>query len=401
MDEDTPQTNQVFSQTPEDITQQTNRERQREREQLSDLVTSLKSLLRLDQDGIGNRHILLESLESTRQAIDRFSISVRRESFLSDVFVTDRVACDSDSRANNRISSNIRVNGGVSDRISCDRVNGFRATSDDFTATSDDDRADDDDRATDSVRSPSTQSSWRSSISTAATSVSMSSRDSILYRNFLSNQDERPEEPFSYRDDDNLSFTGSSASDDEEDSHDESFERLSSILASLQKQAETAVSTPAITHPDDSVPEVAGGITPTPHFFPSAAGISSKGSPAPAHDSAEHPLPTFSPTHRRSFSPAPRSSPRGSVLGMVRRRSGMPLDRKLVEIANLERDLEGLLTEFLDERKMDEEAAGGELQDILFKWVWIYMMGGGVVWLVVGMVLGWGCGTTCEIRACE
>ena len=228
---------------------------------------------------------------------------------------------------------------------------------------------------------------------------------------------------FSY-DDEDVSFSDQDLDDDgADDDHDESFQRLSSILASLQKQAEAAVSTPAITHPDGSAPEVASEIGAAPRTVSDVAGdivgatakaalaelrgsmrsptptlqmlaglaISRRNSPAPKSDCSEYPLQAFSPTHRRSFSPAPRSSARSSVLGMVRRRSGMPSERKSVEFTNLEKDLEGLLTEFLDDR-LDAELDGE--RDTMFRWVWVYMLGGGIVWLVVGLFLGLGC-TSC------
>jgi hypothetical protein len=42
-----------------------------------------------------------------------------------------------------------------------------------------------------------------------------------------------------------------------------------------------------------------------------------------------------------------------------------------------------MLAEFLESR---------DRMDIMFKWVWIYLLGGGIVWVAVGWVLGWGCG---------
>lgn len=49
-------------------------------------------------------------------------------------------------------------------------------------------------------------------------------------------------------------------------------------------------------------------------------------------------------------------------------------------------DLDGLIADFLEERL---SAQSGEY-DLMFRWVWIYMVGGGFLWLVVGRILGWG-----------
>lgn len=45
-------------------------------------------------------------------------------------------------------------------------------------------------------------------------------------------------------------------------------------------------------------------------------------------------------------------------------------------------ELEGLLTEFLEAREKVEMG---------FRWVWVYLLGGGIVWALVGWLLSWGC----------
>ena len=54
-------------------------------------------------------------------------------------------------------------------------------------------------------------------------------------------------------------------------------------------------------------------------------------------------------------------------------------------------EIEGLLTEFLEVREKVEMG---------FRWVWVYLLGGGIVWALVGWLLSWGCvecAVSCEI----
>lgn len=51
-------------------------------------------------------------------------------------------------------------------------------------------------------------------------------------------------------------------------------------------------------------------------------------------------------------------------------------------------DLESLLNEFLDITQIRNREGA---YDAMFRLVWIYLLGGGVVWAAVGLVLGWGC----------
>lgn len=57
-------------------------------------------------------------------------------------------------------------------------------------------------------------------------------------------------------------------------------------------------------------------------------------------------------------------------------------------------DLEGLLNEFLEITQMRNREA---MYDVMFRCVWIYLLGGGFVWTAVGWMLGWGCR---ECRGC-
>jgi hypothetical protein len=79
---------------------------------------------------------------------------------------------------------------------------------------------------------------------------------------------------------------------------------------------------------------------------------------------------------RPALSPASFNTPTPSPQ-LERRNSNLPK----------ELEIEGLLAEFLESR---------ERAEVMFKWVWIYLLGGGIVWGVVGWVLGWGC-TECSV----
>lgn len=57
-------------------------------------------------------------------------------------------------------------------------------------------------------------------------------------------------------------------------------------------------------------------------------------------------------------------------------------------------DLEGLLNEFLEITQMRNREG---MYDVMFRCVWIYLLGGGFVWTAVGWMLGWGCR---ECRGC-
>ncbi|KAG0129533.1 hypothetical protein HOY82DRAFT_579726 [Tuber indicum] len=56
-----------------------------------------------------------------------------------------------------------------------------------------------------------------------------------------------------------------------------------------------------------------------------------------------------------------------------------------------ELEIDGLLTEFLE---------GREGVEMGFRWVWMYLLGGGIVWAFVGWLLSWGCvecAANCEL----
>ncbi|KAF8542494.1 hypothetical protein BDD12DRAFT_824566 [Trichophaea hybrida] len=143
------------------IRYQINRERRCEREQLSEQLTTLKSLIRLDADGIGDREDLFDVLEKTRQNIERFSITLRRESLNLDVGCID-------SRPFRFAMSGTGGRGGSVDGNEGVRLRSFSGSS-------------------------STHSSWRSSSSTiSTTATSISPRDSLFSRRFAPSPVFRP-----------------------------------------------------------------------------------------------------------------------------------------------------------------------------------------------------------------
>lgn len=109
-----------------------------------------------------------------------------------------------------------------------------------------------------------------------------------------------------------------------------------------------------------SSPEGDDGMLPTPPPSLRKRGEGLMARPALSETSFDTPSP--------SLSPSPSPSP------LLERRNSYLLSKEL--------EIDGLLAEFLE---------GREKVEIMFKWVWIYLLGGGIVWAVVGWVLGWGC----------
>jgi hypothetical protein len=220
------------------VLQQLVRERHLDREALSEALTLLKSLLRLDQDGIGDQEDLVEVLEKTRQAIDRFSCSVRRD-----------MLADLDDAP------------GEPHAIYTFKYGPFELPDPFESPPSEED-------VCHGPSSESTRSSWHSSpsaVSTAATSVSP--RDSILNRRFSARPFASPS-PCPGRARSSTFGKGESALEEEdevdpegevEQESDASFRRLSFILASLQRQAEAAVLSPRIDEEEEEAPSRGSG----------------------------------------------------------------------------------------------------------------------------------------------
>lgn len=432
--------------TPEiaPIRYQINRERRCERDALSGQLTTLKSLLRLDADGIGDREDLLDVLDKARQTIERYSITLRRESLGLD-------------------SPTAHVTPPNPDGFTFDLTAGGDGDDDD----GDDDGEDDDDDGEDddvaaSIRlrslsgsSSTPSSSWRSSSSTVSTTAtSISPRDSLFSRRFAPSPVHVSPTPYLRRlrekefgfGDAMGAFIEEEEDGDgtEEADEDASFERLSSILASLQQQAEAAVLSPAATvggeegggrerdgaalllDPASFWRDGAGGgdVSPSstrtitcggaPRSAPTTPGLATPTLASPRHSAVS--LPAFSrPPSARPGAPDQQQqllSPFSPIFPLSSCPPTPSLTRRRTAAARttLEgeggsdgggggtkwEDLEGLLAEFLEERGVFVKH---HQQDVVFGWVWVYMLSGGLVWMAVGWLLGWGCRSCDEAAA--
>ncbi|KAI5815673.1 hypothetical protein BZA77DRAFT_354835 [Pyronema omphalodes] len=440
----------------ESPTHQVQRERNLERETLTDSLTTLKSLLRLEADGIGDREDLLDELERARQTIERFSITLRRQTMMISTTPPNGGFEVIHGNLNGGGITGLGGLGGLGglsglEEIRSDLMNGRRESLRDSI------------RARSLSQSSSSKGSWRSSassVSTAPTSVSSrdsvggNRRDSLHNRRFTGSPSpylsKLREEEFRFTDDvvveeeEDMEARDRFAEvdlneqeevyeedeeeveeEEEEDYHDESFERLSNILASLQKQAETAISSPTVF---DVAPSPSSSPTPsefwgdgasatnhhvnhstspfdriacrrvasTPGLRSQALAALTRKSPSPT------PLDfngiTSHPRHRKSGSASPHV-PHSSTFpttrvpsnpnqpptpGVLKKRSSRPPSG--IEMIKKWEDLEGLLGELLEERM-------GRQGDWVFGVVWVWMVSGGFLWWCVGMMLGWGCDT--------
>ncbi|PWW75846.1 hypothetical protein C7212DRAFT_352210 [Tuber magnatum] len=91
--------------------------------------------------------------------------------------------------------------------------------------------------------------------------------------------------------------------------------------------------------------------------------------------------PTPPPSLRRRGRPESRHRPTLSDVFDVPSPTPTTPDRRNSPLPK-ELEIEGLLTEFLEDRAKVEMG---------FRWVWVYLLGGGMVWALVGWLLGWGC----------
>jgi len=392
------------------LQQQLFRERQREREQLSEQLTALKSLLRLDADGIGEPEDLLDVIEETKANLERFSISVQREGVLNTTIAPPT--------------------------LTAGEIEGFQ-----FGIEVEAEEPQSPSRERRLSETSSTRSSWRSSpgsiASTPATSVSH--RDSRRLTSpppVFRSPSPCPSRFRGFGDIQGMVGDGYGVDEEgdddyENDMSDASFQRLSTILASLQQQAEAAVFSPAppaieeepetpmfwrdrgcsanTTVTDDHSPASTMTITcrrrsapSTPGLTPTTLSRSGTGLSAAIQfprppsslrrSNAEHLLlPPFSPMTPSMPSPPANFA---AMAELVRRKTTTALDGA-VESGTAESDIEGMLTEFL------ELSARNAEQDVVFRWVWIYMLSGGIVWLVVGWFLGWGCSGCGETLRCQ
>jgi hypothetical protein len=391
------------------IRYQIDRERRCEREQLSEQLTTLKSLLRLEADGIGDREDLFDALEKTRQTIERFSITLRRESLNLDIGCTDVTPPHADPfDFEAPASPNPFDSPCPAPAEEEGSVDGNRNPRLSFSGSS------------------STQSSWRSSSSTiSTTATSISPRDSLVSRRFAPSPVSVFPSPYlgrlreeEFRFGDEADGFVEEEGDDAE-TPDASFERLSTILASLQRQAEAAVFSPTIDEEDSpanfwgdgggdlsptstrtitcrrTVRSAPGtpGLTPILTSLASSAvspAISPSHFPRPPLDAKlgvpDQLLPPFSPELPPNLSSCPATP------GITRRRTGKSVPES--EEGTKWEDFEGILAEFLDERIFGRYGEQ-QRQDVMFRWVWVYILSGGLVWAAVGWFLKWGC-SACE-----
>lgn len=365
------------------------RNRHREREELSEQLTALKSLLRLDADGIGDQSDLLNILEKTHQSIDRFSCSLRAE--IPDFSMALTPILDSSLCKSEVVG--LALTKDASRKISMESS-----------------------RESVVSVSSSTQSSSRSSpsaISTTATSISP--RESLLSRSLSSPRVFGSPSPSSYPgyfreedlelcDDEAILTEDKCYIEDFNEPSDASFERLSSILAALQQQAEAAVFSPSFSEDEEILglwpgaePQFSSASTKTVTNTQSVQSVTTTTVLTPTNISRMgSSVSTLSlPKIQTGTSMVPLSPSTMPLPTLAKRFSGPGPDQKSFESAaeskELEFDIEKLLAEFLDERL----CLGYGEQDFMFRWVWIYFMGAGLLWVAVGWILRWGC--SCQV----
>jgi hypothetical protein len=391
------------------VQQQLTRERIHEREQLTEQITILRSLLRLDADGIGDGEDLVDVLEQTRTCLERFSVTVQREAI----------------------------------NLDCGTPQAEFEPCDNILDATDAPCSPDGSTRVRSLSGSSTRSSWRSTPSTASTSAtSISPPDSFLSHRFSSppvfespytnrlrrfggseieegdedEVDEGMEEEMEEEEDVDMDYEGGP------DVSDASFQRLSTILASLQRQAEASLCSPP-TIEEETSEDVAsfwgdgkgGDISPvsakvvtyrggSPSSQPGSPGLMghkkslsfslSQSSGKRASWTTGQLFSQFSPTTSQTV---PGMRRRSGLAGPGHERQASKDSVRSTEGKTAEMELERTVMEFLE---FIGRSNGGE-EDVMFRWVWIYMMGGGFIWLVVGWILGWGCNACGESLVCE
>ncbi|KAL7269144.1 hypothetical protein RUND412_008203 [Rhizina undulata] len=363
------------------------------RDSLVDQLTGLRSLLRLNADGVGDDIDLFAQLTFTRAALDRFAASLSQQK-------------DED------------------DEILAAETFESRPASLSMTASS---------ASTSPRLSLESLPSWQSS---PTSQMSISPRRSLQKLN----------------DADNESAIEDGLEGDVVTTQDDTFVRLSSLLASLQAQAEAAVSAPTTAqlkdadseHTEDDDMTALGFTTlfklpfnnrnhrkanstppiqnPNTNF--NFTSNSSKSSADPPKLSPTTPIsPAFHRTQSMPFLPPRKHKrdpsteefylPPSTPTNPFRRRATTPQDPRLVSACNTpsgmstpirsatfprsrrgsstlkDFELEQLLVEFIESRNREE--------DVMFKWVWIYLMGGGLIYFVVGWALKWNC--ECSVAA--
>ncbi|KAI5776614.1 hypothetical protein EDC01DRAFT_775089 [Geopyxis carbonaria] len=300
----------------------------------------VKSLLRLDADGIcGTSTDLVLSLAATREAIEAFSCLLEQQSSeteLPNPTITSSPPDLFDHRPLPPCSPSI---------------------------------------------ASSSRSSWRCDSAASTSATSISPRDSIRRR--CSPVSPSPSPCLDYEEYDSLVQEEAYDAD-----ADESFMRLSSILASLQAQAEAAVGSPSAgeeevrdfwaTHDSENsdISPISTRTIRSALSIPNTPGLMTPGIMTPRNGSMSLPrlaLPLTPSRHSFSLSG-----------GLIRRRTEKK-DKEGEVIEGNETDLERLVGEFLDER------LGRGEEELMFRWVWMYLMGGGIVWWLVAWALQWGC----------
>ncbi|KAF8464397.1 hypothetical protein BDZ91DRAFT_729783 [Kalaharituber pfeilii] len=401
------------------------------RDILTEELTNLKSLLRLNADGVGDEADLVHQLNQTRAAIDQFCavLSERRDLLVtpeslgpnsptSSVATSPRLSLDSlPSWSSSQTSQLSSIEGEMAKSVGAGRDTAICRL-----------------ESAKNVDSGAKVESWNCEL------------DSPMGEGLQGSDDEGLEDRVSDFDDD--------ADDVEEESmgvQDETFKRLSTLLLSLQAQAEAAVSNPAAPLDDDAIPEETNGVeeyqfpaailptgtkrksiigggrsmSPRPDYLrasfrrskslpyrPSSLSLftpSDESKPSPLQnecdipitgentplspDSANKQFPEPGTLHRRvtsasllslpsrrmSRSATPTACPSPRSLSISRRGSSLIKDM----------GIESLLGDLIETANRANQTAL-ENQGFMM-WVWTLLAGGGVLWLAVGWALKWNC----------
>lgn len=384
------------------------------REALVQNLTGLKSLLRLNADGIGDDEDLATLLSSTRLALDRFEGDLLGNQHIirEDVITPDTLPPSSSAS--------------VADE-DLDRDDGVTYFSRPTTASS---------VTSQRFSLNSLSSTWQS---TPNSLLFTSPRDSLSRKfGFMENVKDIQE-------------TVEQEEDEEPGQNDVAFQRLSMLLAGLQAQAEAAVSSPtgplrqfATLRPPAEIKEeeedgelgkgeLRSSISSTNPSIANAMGFNTSCPGTPRLVTSFHrpssSVPFVSLRHSRKnsrviidtdgdsfgipLSPMiPGSASKSHTFELPptppptlrKRPAGLDLDPSKSGISSClpspavlsrhnsyvvtDTDLETLLSDFLEQTQIRNIEGA---YDILFTRVWAYLFGSGIVWAIVGWMLGWGC----------
>ncbi|RPA93712.1 hypothetical protein L873DRAFT_1703895 [Choiromyces venosus 120613-1] len=336
------------------------------REILVSEITGLKSLLRLNADGVGDDDDLVAQLTRTRISLEKFSTELLGSTRSTDVITPDTLpssvsSSPTRSSLNSNRSSATTTAASLDDCTLSGGVNGGGLEEDDAF-----------------LRLSSLLAGLQAQAEAAVSSgFSTSAPTTPLVRTFVDSDSN------SSTDGDSAITPGVLGSNGEfrqkcelTRTHSLPHPFLAPAPRRLRKAAstgislreETASAAAANSAKDQSHPTVNVTLALDSPLWAGAGGDTGR-------------PPTLPPALRRRGKPEDRHRPTLSDVFDVPSPAPTTPDRRN-SLLPKELEIEGLLTEFLEDR---EKAETG------FRWVWVYLLGGGIVWALVGWLLRWGC----------